>query len=75
MTTTDYNTQVETWRHLAKKKHHYTDKDLAKAIGCSVSVIQHRSSDKTLYSLPFYMADRLRKLAEGGTRHDWYYRQ
>lgn len=57
-----YNRQIRIWRDDAKARHGYTQKELAKKIGCSESVLSHKS---TLYSMPFYQVMRLKELANG----------
>lgn len=55
------NKQILQWRHQAKEGHGYTDKDLAKRIGCSASRLTHKN---TLYKLPYLQAMKLKELAE-----------
>lgn len=61
MKMTDANRQLLLWRHKAKEAHGYTDRDLAKKLGCSVSTLTHK---QTLYMMPFYQAMKLKELAD-----------
>lgn len=58
----DANRQIEKWRHDAKMIHKYSDVELAKKIGCSVSTLTHQDR---FYRMPFYHAMKLKELAEG----------
>ena len=62
MTIAEYNRQVLTWREVAKDRHGYTQKELAKRIGCCESALSHK---RTLYALPYYQVKRLEELANG----------
>lgn len=54
------NRQIARWRFDAKQIHGYTDAELAKKMGCSVSALTHKSQ---YYRMPVYQVERLKDLA------------
>jgi hypothetical protein len=55
--------QLLLWRYMAKTRHGYTDAELAKKLGRSPSYLSHKSN---LENMPYYLAMRLKELAEDG---------
>lgn len=52
---------IAVWKAKAKDIHGYTDKELAKRLGCSKSAIDHR---KSFYRMPFHLAMSIKELAD-----------
>ena len=55
-----YNRQIRIWRDDAKERTGYTQKELAKRIGCCESTLSHKDE---FYRMPFYQVERLKELA------------
>lgn len=64
MTIAEYNREVRRLRDDAKEWTGYTQKELAKRIGCCESTLSHKDE---FYRMPFYQVERLKELANEQT--------